>query len=271
MSATKIEWADARWNPVTGCSRVSEGCRNCYAERMAKRLAGRCEYPADDPFSVTFHPGRLHEPTRWRKPRRVFVCSMADLFHDDVDVAWLHGVFDVISACAQHTFMVLTKRPERMFNFFAGTSGAGLNVEPMPNLWLGVSVENQAAATDRIGWLLDTPAAVRFVSCEPLLGPVDLLPWMASLDWVIVGGESGPGARPMHPYWVRNIRDLVVDYERPFFFKQWGGRDKKLLGRGLDGRTWDQFPEITLCNFCVGRGNYYCDPDICAYCPPEDD
>lgn len=226
---TKIEWATDVWNPVTGCTKVSAGCAHCYAERMSKRLAGRCGYPADQPFRVTLHANKLDEPLHWKRPRRVFVCSMGDLFHEDVPDSFISQVLHVISHsyCAHHIFMVLTKRPERMCKFFAENPGPTIQ-----NLWLGTSVENQEAADERIPWLLKTQAAVRFVSCEPLLGPVDLFahtgetepidPYPQKLDWLICGGESGPGARPMHPDWARSIRDQCQDAGVPFFFKQWG-------------------------------------------------
>lgn len=288
MGSTRIEWATDVWNPVTGCSRVSEGCRNCYAERMAKRLAGRYGYPADEPFRVTVHPERLDEPLKWRKPRRVFVCSMGDLFHEDVPFDFILRVMIAIRA-SDSFFMVLTKRPERMRIFFnEWVSGAfTLAVPfqafgPLPNLAIGVSVEDQKTADERIPILLDTTGCVtRFVSYEPALGPVDFDDWLLpdipepdvdefgryiyppstrpGLDWVIAGGETGPGARPAHPDWFRSVRDQCFHAGVKFFFKQWGeyewiyhpykeaklrrvGRNK--AGRLLDGRTWDEFPEV---------------------------
>lgn len=231
MTKTKIEWADEVWNPVTGCSKVSQGCKNCYAETIAQRFWGERKFT-----DVQLHPERLDEPIHWRKPRRVFVNSMSDLFHDDVPGSFIADVLHVInhSFCNHHTFMVLTKRPDRMMRFFRDNPG-----EIIPNLWLGVSVENQAAADERIPLLLQTPAAVRFVSCEPMLGPVDLRKVICSdgdelgpelqnlgmgseIDWVICGGESGPHARPMHPDWARGLRDQCLIAGVPFFFKQWG-------------------------------------------------
>jgi len=353
MSKSKIEWTDAVWNPVTGCSKVSEGCRNCYAERMSKRLAGRCGYPLGDPFRVTLHPDKLGDPLKWRKNRMVFVNSMSDLFHDDISNGIRDEIFGVMLACRilnnipDHTFQILTKRPKRMHQYFIerepvellqawssaanwitlddgdmvfdelvysatcrnwdkqGRNSSGSEHKPwgyieklwpLPNVWLGVSVENQAAADERIPLLLQTPAAVRFISAEPLLGPINLtnlhyenvtsidalkgLHGFPSphtegpkLDWVIVGGESGPGARPMHPTWVRSLRDQCKAANVPFFFKQWGewgwfqgghgsmklpamfvdGEPfkawmvrvgKKKAGRELDGRTWDGMPGI---------------------------
>ena len=323
MGKTRIEWTEYSWNPVTGCTPASEGCQNCYARRMANRLRGRCGYPADEPFKVTLHPERLDEPLKWKKPRRVFVCSMGDLFHDDVPNKFIYDVWDVMVLNKQHIFLVLTKRPDRMKSFiekvmtnrmnYALTFGNTLEgkearrwaQKPVQNIWLGVTAENQQRADERIPILLQIPAAVRFVSVEPMLGPVDLtriggdwygngrinalkglqnddtyvheynLRWKAKhcgeLDWVICGGETGPGARPMHPDWVRSLRDQCQTAGVPFFFKQHGewlhetqGIDfheghkyyvwpdesmsfrvgKKAAGRILDGRTWDEMPEI---------------------------
>jgi protein gp37 len=234
---TKIEWATDVWNPVTGCTKVSAGCAHCYAERMSKRLAGRCGYPADQPFRVTLHANKLDEPLHWKRPRRIFVCSMGDLFHKDVPGEFIKRVLNVMWGTPQHTYMVLTKRPERLQWFF------GYN-NKIPNLWIGVSVENQATANERIPWLLKIPAAVRFVSCEPLLGPVDLFahtgeaepidPYPQKLDWVICGGETGPGARPMHPEWALSLRNQCVNANVPFFFKRWG--DWEPVGKTVEGK-----------------------------------
>ena len=256
MSKTKIEWAEESWNPVTGCTKVSPGCKNCYAEKMSKRLAGRFGYPAADPFSVTLHPDKITEPLSWKKPQKIFVCSMGDLFHDDVLDRWIAEVFKIIGMCwaakdgrKNHIFMILTKRPERLRNFFRDWP----LLENLPNVWLGVTAENQEQADVRIPMLLSIPAVKRFVSIEPMLGPVELdnieckpgyfenalslEEWAgaedspevkasmgggALLDWVICGGESGPGARPIHPDWVRGVRDQCDAYGVPFFFKQWG-------------------------------------------------
>jgi protein gp37 len=239
MNTTTIEWAEKTWNPVTGCTPVSEGCEHCYAKRMAQRLRGRCGYPEDDPFKVTFHPDRLERPLKLKKPSRIFVCSMGDLFHDDVGYS-IVDIFDVMSATPQHTYILLTKRPERMRSLFR-LNGPLLGSEPLPNVWLGVTAENQARADERIPILLQIPAAVRFVSVEPMLGPVDMSEWFGlyqlsndkwalkvgsrwkdSPDWIIVGGETGPGARPMHPDWVRSLRDQCRAARVPFLFKQWG-------------------------------------------------
>lgn len=237
MTTTKIEWADRVWNPVTGCTKVSEGCRHCYAERMSKRLAGRAGYPKDG-FKVTLHPGKLDEPLRWKKPARIFVCSMGDLFHEDeeVEIGFLTHVFDMMEQCAHHTFLVLTKRPERIKKMMYDRHGEGWRYfregDYHPNVWLGVSVEDQKTADERIPILLQVPAAKRFVSIEPMLGPINLtgfnspmwgkIPQNAFLHWVILGGESGPGARPLHPDWARSVRDQCQAAGVPYFFKQWG-------------------------------------------------
>ena len=321
-----IEWTDATWNPVTGCTKVSPGCDHCYAETFAERWRGTPGHPFENGFDVTLRPERIAQPLRWRKPRRVFVNSMSDLFHDDVPDDFIARVFGAMSAAPKHTFQILTKRHGRMRSLLSSESfrpqvarWAGMMCEngdqmhdqamygpwPLPNVWLGVSVEDQKRADLRIPALLGTPAAVRFLSCEPLLGPVDLAryltgdcpacgdditedpcglvhadmaldPSAAAISWVIVGGESGPGARPMDPAWARSLRDQCVAGGVPFFFKQWGawgptGRigigqaypgevligepvdehghrtemrrvGKKNAGRELDGRTWDEFP-----------------------------
>ena len=367
MAGTKIEWADAVWNPVTGCTPCSPGCDHCYAKRMSVRLAGRCGYPPSPrQFDVTLHQDVLEQPMHWRKPKRIFVCSMADLFHPDVPDAFLDRVFAMMLASHvltnhRHQDLVLTKRPERMRQYLifrepdrllqdwaeagdrfihldnedvlfsesvgamcsARWSASGIaetqprpwsvpeNCWPLPNVWLGVTAENQEMADARIPILLQTPAAVRFVSVEPMLGPVDLhigeslgeddsaVGWtrcvnggrnhqhplherrcLSGIDWVICGGETGPGARPMHPDWARSLRDQCQAAKVPFFFKQWGewapaavplvgmvggprqeliapdgtfgpAHDsvivarigKKTAGRRLDGREWNEFPE----------------------------
>ena len=277
---TKIEWTERTWNPVTGCTKVSPGCDHCYAEGIARRFAGSKAFP--NGFDVTLHPERLDAPLRWRKPSRVFVNSMSDLFHADIPGEFVARVFATMAATPQHTYQVLTKRHSRM-RFLLGNDGQTLLEYaddeaaaqalydagwPLPNVHLGVSVEDQRWADIRIPALLDTPAAVRFLSCEPLLGPVDLKPWMVfsettlsmelqhRLQWVIVGGESGPGARPMHPSWARDLRDQCQRTGVAFFFKQWGewaptGEEiqrmgKKAAGRELDGRTWDEYPPAVL-------------------------
>jgi protein gp37 len=314
MTGSKIEWTDRTWNPVTGCTKVSPGCDHCYAEGIARRFAGSKAFP--NGFDVTLQPERLDAPLRWRKPARVFVNSMSDLFHDDVPDDFIARVFAVMAAGRQHTFQLLTKRHGRMRSLLGQDAfRARVRTElaelrglmladvalnwPLPNVWLGVSVEDQKRADLRIPALLDTPAAVRFLSCEPLLGPVDLQHvgpdqlavcdptdigyesggpggWMPgeTIDWVIVGGESGSASRPMHPQWARQIRDECRRTQTAFHFKQWGESapldqlpdatqedwefrngtgfpaatmcrvGKKAAGRVLDGRTWDEFPAV---------------------------
>lgn len=291
---TKIEWTQETWNPVTGCTKVSEGCRNCYAERMARRLAGRYGYPeAPHHFDVTLHPDKLEQPLRWKKPRTVFVCSMSDFFHESVSDEFIYRVFRIMEQCPQHTFQILTKRPLRMMiylEYYQNRLCPESFPDVFPNVWLGVSVENQKTADERIPLLLQTPAAVRFVSYEPALAAVKLfgfgsplwgkLPPAQFLHWVICGGESGAGARPMHPDWARSVRDRCQAVEVAFFFKQWGAwlpeldshglwpekpsgdlipnarqiyvwpdgsssirHGKKAAGRLLDGREWNEMPE----------------------------
>ena len=312
---SKIEWTSATWNPVTGCTKVSPGCDHCYAETFAERWRGVAGHHFENGFDVTLRPERLEQPLRWKRPRRIFVNSMSDLFHEAVPDDYIVRVFDVMQNARRHAFQVLTKRHARMRAFvtrylsgeFATqpleTSPLAATIErPPPNIWLGVSVEDQKWADIRIPALLATPAAMRFLSCEPLLGPVDLrsIPYrgdvqyyvdslnrryrtsreyewgtdcsfglasLGSIGWVIAGGESGPGARPMVPAWVRSLRDQCQQARVPFFFKQWGSHrwvahsvydaatqcwvdrgiepqrvSKKLAGRELDGRTWDELP-----------------------------
>lgn len=309
MSATEtgIEWTDATWNPIRGCSRVSEGCRNCYAERVAARFSG-----PGMPYEGLARDGRwtgkvrlieelMEAPRRWKRPRRVFVNSMSDLFHEDLDAATIGRIFNVMALAPQHTFQVLTKRPERMRQVVGEYVETFLHGTPLQNVWLGVSVEDQKTADERIPLLLQTPSAVRFVSAEPLLGPVDVKRFMDGsfthtddddcatvrtklppvtwrplygIDWVIVGGESGPEARPMHPAWALSLRDQCQAAGVSFFFKQWGEwadcprgglsarikivQDpatgavarmarvgKRATGRLLAGREWNEFPKET--------------------------
>lgn len=327
--STKIEWATETWNPVTGCTPVSEACQNCYAKRMANRLRGRFGYPEDEPFRVTLHPEKLDEPLKWKKPRRVFVCSMSDLFHEDVPFEYITQIFDVMCSWKWpnkeakrlgdesflidpgHTFMVLTKRPHRVLDwlwwlgeYWPGDSPVNINLSAKghfgKHIWLGVTAENQKRADERIPILLQIPAAVRFVSIEPMLGPVDLTsirfdrhtimnvlegsgtnrlsPYQSirnafcnRINWIICGGETGPGARPMHPDWVRLIRYQCQESGTPYFFKSWGdwapahilephtaitfdGKTaryamkkvgKKAAGHLIDGQEWRQFPEVS--------------------------
>jgi protein gp37 len=307
--STKIEWTDQTWNPTTGCNKISAGCKNCYAEPMHKRLKGmgQPKYQTDFNKGVQTWEDELLKPLKWKKPRKVFVNSMSDLFHEDVPFFFIDKVFAIMALTPQHTYQVLTKRADRMseyfsqllkqsnrvksFNIFTGLTD---EVEfPLPNVWLGTSVENQEQADKRIPHLLSVPAAVRFLSCEPLLGRVDLKNIKGnagsyyqvlepvlnagdssrpSIDWVIAGGESGHDARPMHPDWVRSLRDQCQAAGVPFFFKQWGewmpigttdglqqlpfGNynidtkfgfskvGKKAAGRMLDGREWNKYPKI---------------------------
>jgi protein gp37 len=220
---TKIEWTHKpgttgeTWNPVTGCTKISEGCKNCYAERMSKRLAGRFGYPADEPFAVTLHPERLDIPLKWRKPRTVFVCSMGDLFHSDIDMLDIGDVWSVMEEATAHTFIVLTKRPSRMLEFLQAWGNDGND-----HIRLGVTIEKPEYAY-RAEYLRRCPAAVRFLSLEPLLASLNDYPGIYDdMDWVIAGGETGPGARPMHPDWVRGVRDQCKAAGVPFFFKAWG-------------------------------------------------
>jgi protein gp37 len=234
-----IEWTESTWNPVTGCTEVSPGCAHCYAKTFAERFRGVAGHPYEVGFDLTLRPERMTQPLLWKRPRLVFVNSMSDLFHEAVPDSYLAEVFAVMERASRHTFQVLTKRSDRLREIAPRLTWP-------PNVWMGVSVENQRFAT-RIDDLRSTPAAVRFLSCEPLLGALDLD--LESIHWVIAGGESGRGARPMRPEWVRGIRDQCVAAGVPFFFKQWGAfdrlgvrRGKHANGRALDGRRWQQFP-----------------------------
>lgn len=232
-STSKIEWTEVTWNPVTGCTKVSAGCKHCYAERMALRLQAMGAARYRDGFSLTLHEDLIDAPRRWRQPRIVFVNSMSDLFHERVPLSFIQRVFQTMADCPQHTFQVLTKRSRRL-----------REVAPLltwsPNIWMGVSVED-SRVVGRIGDLREVPAAVRFLSCEPLIGPLAALP-LGGINWVIVGGESGPGARPMQEVWVRDIMHQCRRANVAFFFKQWGGARKDLTGHMLDGRTFDEMP-----------------------------
>ena len=298
--ATKIEWAEETWNPIIGCSKVSPGCNNCYAERMAVRLAHMEIWRKPDVNSEYYYPNvivpqkgsgwngntrfvepALHKPLKWKKPKTIFICSMGDLFHESVQFEWISKVFSITQKCKHHTFLVLTKRPERMLEYFIHM---GIKY-PYLNVWLGVTAENKEQADKRIPILLQIPAAKRFVSIEPMLSKIDISEYLKvinesgfndyggpfsgrdKLDWVICGGESGPGARPVHPDWVRSIRDQCRAVDTPFMFKQWGewhetdldpnppkqrhlwpgGKlmaryGKKAAGRELDGQIWNQTP-----------------------------
>ena len=233
---SKIEWTDATWNPVTGCNKVSPGCQRCYAERLAGRLQRMGNPKYSEGFAVTLHPDTLELPLHWRKPRTIFVNSMSDLFHDKVPDEFVRQVFDVMECAHWHCYQVLTKRPER---------AVSMNSQlPWPEqVWLGVSVESERYV-HRVDLLRETDAAVKFLSLEPLLGPLPALN-LDGINWVIVGGESGPGARPMDGDWAREIREQCVVARVPFHFKQWGGVFKKRHGRPLDGRTWDEMPRLS--------------------------
>ena len=230
---SSIEWTESTWNPSTGCDALSPGCDNCYAERMAYRLKAMGQKKYVNGFRLTLHPDALELPLRWKKPQRIFVNSMSDLFHHDVPFEYIQRVFEVMRAAHWHQFQVLTKRSGRLL---AVTE----TIDWPTNVWMGVSVENERYKS-RIDHLRKTGAAVKFLSLEPLIGPLGRLN-LRGIDWVIVGGESGPGARPMDGSWVLNIRRQCADAEVPFFFKQWGGVQKKKAGRSLDGRTYDEMP-----------------------------
>jgi len=230
---TAIEWTDATWNPVTGCNKVSPGCAHCYASPLAKRLQAMGVKAYARGFDVTCHPDRLDWPLRWKKPRRTFVNSMSDLYHDRVPDAFIREVFTVMERADRHIFQVLTKRPERLI-------ALAPSLPWPPNIWQGVSVES-ARYVSRIDLLRQVPAAIRFLSVEPLLGPIPHLP-LDGIHWVIVGGESGPGYRPMDPTWACDIRDQCLAASVAFFFKQVGGPTPKAGGRLLDGLPWDEYP-----------------------------
>ena len=300
MARTKIEWTDMTWNPVTGCTPISEGCQNCYAKRMAKRLAGRCGYPKENPFKVTLHPERLDEPLKWRKPRKVFVCSMSDLFHPDVPFHYISNIFDIMCSWRWpnkeaerigdeslledpgHTYMVLTKRPERvrdwlqwLFEYWPGDSPVNVNLSAEGHfgrhIWFGVTAENQQRADERIPILLQIPAAVRFVSVEPMLGPIRLQrDWLMCpggaeyghgmsltrvhaggccdrhprIHWVICGSESGPNHRKTKIEWIRDLREQCISANVPFFLKQMEINGRMVKMPELDGKIWAQFPEV---------------------------
>jgi protein gp37 len=230
---SKIEWTEATWNPVTGCDKISPGCKNCYAERMALRLQAIGVRQYKEGFALNLHHDALEIPLGWRKSRVIFVNSMSDLFHSKVPISFVQQVFAVMRAASQHQFQILTKRADRLAEMDP-------ELQWSDNIWMGVSVESEDYIR-RIQYLKKTRAIIKFLSLEPLLGPLPHLD-LKGIDWVIVGGESGPYARPMKPQWVREIRAQCVVAKVPFFFKQWGGVFKSKTGRTLDGRTWDQMP-----------------------------
>ena len=239
-----IEWTDASWNPVTGCNKVSPGCKHCYAETFAERFRGVPGHPYEQGFDLRLWPDRLTLPLHWKAPRRIFVNSMSDLFHDRIPFEYIDLVFDTMRSAHWHQFQVLTTRPERMVSYLDDRCrGRAPFDSAAPHIWLGTSIESQQYI-NRAGLLAEVPSRVRFLSLEPLLGELDLSGLLGAdrINWVIVGGESGHGARPMAEDWVRVIRAQCLEASVPFFFKQWGGRQKKRAGRLLDGRTWDEVP-----------------------------
>lgn len=242
-SISSIEWTDATWNPVTGCTKISPGCKHCYALTFSERFRGVPGHPFEQGFDLRLWPNRLRLPLSWRKPRRIFVNSMSDLFHERVPDDFIASVFETMREAWWHQFQVLTKRPDRMTDFVTTHMHEPLH-HTHPNVWLGASVETQKYV-DRARLVASLDSTVRFLSCEPLLGPLDLAGVLGpdGINWVIVGGESGHRARPMDATWVREIRRQCRDARVPFFFKQWGGRNKKEAGRTLDRRTYDQMPQ----------------------------
>ena len=239
--ASSIEWTEATWNPVTGCTKISPGCKHCYAERMAKRLQAMGQERYRNGFRVTLQPDSLEGPLRWKRPRMIFVNSMSDLFHKQVPLEHIQRIFSVMRDAHWHTFQILTKRGDRL-------RADAHRIDWPANVWMGVSVES-SEYLHRVEQLRTVPAAVRFLSIEPLLGPIPDLS-LTDIGWVIVGGESGPGARSMDPSWVRAIRDFCLEEGVPFFFKQWGGVWKSRQGRELDGRTWDELPRKVRSTAC---------------------
>ncbi|MFS1026834.1 DUF5131 family protein [Enterococcus casseliflavus] len=233
MNESKIEWTDSTWNPVTGCDKVSPGCNNCYAERMAKRLTAMQNPRYLNGFKTTMHEDLLDQPLKKKKPNMVFVCSMSDLFHKDVTDDFIHAVFKTMNKADWHTFQVLTKRPERLKKLSPSLTFT-------ENIWIGTSVEHEKYLK-RIDLIRNIPAKIKFLSCEPLLGPLSSMT-LDQINWVVVGGESGPKSRAMEIDWVRDIRDICIKEDVAFFFKQWGGWNKKKNGRELDGKIYDQMP-----------------------------
>ena len=233
MATSKIEWTESSWNPVTGCTKISSGCRNCYAERMAKRLQMMGQPNYANGFQVTLHEHVLEYPLRWKRPQTIFVNSMSDLFHEQIPDSFILRVFDIMKQACWHQYQILTKRSARLRELAP-------KLDWPQNVWMGVSVENEEAKfrIDDLRWV---PSSIRFLSLEPLLGPLPSLE-LGGIDWVIVGGESGPGARLMKNEWVMQIKGQCIEQKVPFFFKQWGGINKKKSGRLLEGKTWDEMP-----------------------------
>lgn len=236
-SKSEIEWTDATWNPVTGCTKISPGCDNCYAERFSERFRGVPDHPFENGFDLTLKPHRIDQPTRWKKPRMIFVNSMSDLFHKNVPTDFIDRVFDTMESANHHIYQVLTKRSSLLRNYvnrrYQGRCAPA-------HIWLGVSIENQKSLI-RLKHLKQARANVLFVSFEPLLERIGLVD-LGGIKWAIVGGESGPGARPIQRGWVRELRDQCLDQKVAFFFKQWGGKTPKARGNEIDGKTWLQFP-----------------------------
>ncbi|MFN3730298.1 MAG: DUF5131 family protein [Fimbriimonadaceae bacterium] len=235
MADSHIEWTDSTWNPVTGCTKISAGCKHCYALRMAKRLQAMGQPNYRNGFDLTMHDHMVDLPKRWKKPKRIFVNSMSDLFHTDVPLEFILRVFETMREADWHQYQVLTKRADRLEELDSELPWAD-------QIWMGTSVENYKVRW-RIECLRNTRAAIKFLSLEPLIGPLKSLD-LTGIDWVIVGGESGAGARPMNPDWARDLRDQCLEQGVAFFFKQWGGVQKSKAGRELDGRTWDEFPQL---------------------------
>jgi len=238
-SSTQIEWTDATWNPVTGCTKITRGCDFCYAERFSERFRGVPGHPFESGFDLKLRPERLTQPLSWRQPRRIFVNSMSDLFHKKIPRSFIDSVFDTMEAANWHTFQVLTKRSPLLTRYLHNRYGAG---KSPPHIWLGVSIED-AKNTIRLKHLRDSRASVKFVSFEPLLGSVGKID-LKGIDWAIVGGESGPHSRPMEEDWAIEIRDQCRSDKVAFFFKQWGGVRPKSGGRLLQGREWNQYPKV---------------------------
>jgi protein gp37 len=245
---TAIEWTDATWNPVTGCTKVSAGCDHCYAERFSERFRGVPGHPFENGFDLTLRPERLGQPFRWRGPRHIFVNSMSDLFHKDIPRSFVDRVFETMEHADWHIYQVLTKRSSLMRDYvnrrYSGTSAP-------PHIWLGVSIENRGALA-RLRHLQQTHASLRFVSFEPLIGPIGQLD-LSGVHWAIVGGESGPGYRPLDPAWVREIRDQCLEADMAFFFKQWGGRTPKAGGSEFEGRVWMNYPSTTAIRLALSH------------------
>ncbi len=246
---TAIEWTDATWNPVTGCTKISAGCDNCYAERFSERFRGVSGHPFENGFDLQLRPERLEQPLRWREPKMIFVNSMSDLFHKEVPFSFIDRVFETMEIAPRHTFQILTKRSSRLRNYVNARYADGL---APPHIWLGTSIED-GSKKSRARHIQATQASVRFLSIEPLLGPIGEID-LEGIHWVIVGGESGPRARPMLIEWAREMRDQCTAAKVPFFFKQWGGIRPKSGGRLLDEREWSQWPERDVTDRPTDRG-----------------